>query len=97
VEIPASTFDDIRRNTYKPVTLAFAEEEALAAILTDCRADGTDDISLSLRFDHPAYGLLAKKLGHQCVISIEGSSYHARLHAIHPEGVNHVAITARFK
>ena len=63
MEIPASTFDDIRKQTYKPVQLIFGEEDALVAILTDVRAEGTSDLSLSLRFDTPRYGYLASKFG----------------------------------
>ena len=59
------------------------------------RAEGTDDLSLSLRFDTPMYGLLARKLGHALVLSIEGESHNCRLHAVHPESVNVVAITVR--
>ena len=94
---PATAFDALKPQTYKPVELTFGDEKPLVAILTDVRGEGTSDVSLSLRFDHPAYGLLAKKLGHALVLSIDGETYHARLHAIHPEGVNHVALTARFK
>ena len=92
-----STFDAIRRQTYHPVELTFGDDKPLVAILTDVRGEGTSDVSLSLRFDTPQYGELAKKLGRALVLSIDGETYHARLHAIHPESTNIVSITARFK
>ena len=93
---PTSTYDALKRHVYEPVTLAL-EGAVIKATLTDTRAEGTSDVSLSLRFDNPQYGYLASKLGSPIVLSVAGKSYSARLHAIHPEGVNHVALTARFK
>jgi hypothetical protein len=93
-----STFDALRRQTYHPLTLRFeGDTAARAAILTDVRGEGTSDVSLSCRFDNPMYDELARKLGSKLSIAIGDETYFCRLHAIHPEGVNHVALTARFK
>ena len=97
MEIQHSIFDAIKRHTYRPIELAFGEAEAIAATLTDVRAEGTSDLSLSLRFDTPMYGALASKLGSALVLSVGDDKYNARLHAVHPESVNVVAITVRVR
>jgi hypothetical protein len=91
-----STFDALRRRTYHPLTLQFeGDMTARAAILADVRAEGSHDISLSCRFDNPAYDELARKLGSKLTISIGDETYSCRLHAIHPESVNVHALTVR--
>ena len=92
-----TAFDKLRARTYHPLTLQFeGDTAARAAILTDVRGEGTSDVSLSCRFDHPMYDELARKLGSKLSIAIGDETYSCRLHAIHPESVNICAITARF-